>query len=149
MVTQSTTKKINPKDLLGIQKVPFSVLSAPVMGELGLAMFEGARKYGRHNYRIAGVRASIYYDACLRHLMAWWEGEDIDADSKMCHVVKAMACLMILRDGMLIGNWKDDRPPKSKGVWVNELNSKTKDIIKIYPKLIEPYTELNIKEGFK
>ncbi|SVD92517.1 uncharacterized protein METZ01_LOCUS445371, partial [marine metagenome] len=29
---------------------------------------EGAIKYGRHNYRIAGVRASVYIDATIGHL---------------------------------------------------------------------------------
>lgn len=136
-----TTKETNPKDLLGIKKVPFSVISAPVLAELGLAMFEGARKYGRHNYRIAGVRGSVYYDACLRHLMAWWEGEDIDSDSELNHITKAIACLVVLRDGMLLGNWVDDRPPKSKKGWINKFNNKISGIINKYPKAIKPYTE--------
>ena len=135
-------KDTNPKDAVGTKKAPLSTLPAPVMFELGLALLEGARKYGRHNYRIAGVRASVYYDALMRHLGAWWEGEDIDPDSGLSHVIKAMACLVVLRDSMLIGNWKDDRPPKLKAGWVAELNKKAADIIEKYPDAKEPYTEL-------
>ncbi len=136
------TKNTNPKDAVGIKKVPFSTVSAPVMAEVGLAMLEGARKYGRHNYRVAGVRASVYYDANFRHMSTWWEGEDIDIDSGLSHVTKAIAGLMVLRDSMLKGNWVDDRPPKVKRGWIQELNKKAKEIIEKYPESKDPYTEL-------
>ena len=140
------TKDTNPKDAVGTGKVPTSVLSAIVKQEIGLAMLEGARKYGRHNYRIAGVRASIYYDACGRHLDAWWEGEDVDPDSGLNHITKAIAGLFVLRDSMIRENWVDDRPPKVKDGWVQEFNKKAEEIIKKYPNAKEPYTELNNKE---
>jgi len=66
--TESDRKDTNPKDAVGIAKAPISVVSAVVVAELGLAMFEGARKYGRHNWRAAKARASVYYDAAWRHL---------------------------------------------------------------------------------
>jgi len=135
-------KATNPKDAVGTKKVPFSTISAPVMAEVGLAMLEGARKYGRHNYREAGVRASVYYDANFRHLAAWWEGEDDDPDSGLSHITKAIAGLMVLRDSMMKGNWVDDRPPKVVDGWVQKLNEKAKEIIERYPNAKEPYTEL-------
>ena len=58
-------KEMNPKDGVGTGKVPMSTVPAVVLAEIGLAMLEGARKYGRHNYRVAGIRASVYYDAML------------------------------------------------------------------------------------
>lgn len=106
-----TTKPSNPKDLIGIRKAPFSTVSGAVMAEVGTAMLEGAAKYGRHNYRVVGVRASVYYDATMRHLVGWWEGEDIDPDSGLSHVTKAIASLVVLRDAMLNGKCEDDRPP--------------------------------------
>ena len=66
--TPSTMKPSNPKDVVGASKPPQAVVSQLVMMELGVAMLEGTCKYGRHNYREAGVRASIYYDATRRHL---------------------------------------------------------------------------------
>jgi len=143
------TKNTNPKDAVGIKKVPFSVLPAPVLAEVGLALLEGARKYGRHNYRAVGVRASVYYDACFRHLTSWWEGEDIDIDSGLSHVTKAIAGLMVLRDSMMKENWKDDRPPKVKSGWVQEMNKKASDIIEKYPNALEPYTQQNTDEAEK
>jgi len=141
------TKLSNPKDAIGSKKVPVSNIPAQVMGEVGLAMLEGAIKYRRHNYRIAGVRASVYYDAVMsRHLPAWWEGQDIDPDSDLSHITKAIACLIVLRDSMLQENWVDDRPPKVKNQnWVNDLNKKAEALLKRYPDSKEPYTELNKK----
>jgi hypothetical protein len=139
-------KDSNPKDAVGIKKVPFSTVPAPVIAEIGLAMLEGSRKYRRHNYRAIGVRASVYVDACMRHLTAWWEGESIDPDSGLSHLVKAMACLVVLRDAQILDKVVDDRPPKHKDGWIQELNKKAKEIIERYPEELEPYTELNQKK---
>lgn len=107
-------KQTNPKDMIGAKKVPLSTLPFRVLWRVGLAMLEGMCKYGRHNYRAAGVRASVYFDAVVsRHLGAWWEGEDIDADSGLNHIDKAIAGLMVMRDSMLEGNFVDDRPPRA------------------------------------
>lgn len=133
-------KDTNPKDAVGIKKVPFSVLSMPVIAEVGLALLEGARKYGRHNYRVSGVRASVYVDAAGRHLSAFWEGEDTDPGSKLSHITKAIAGLVVLRDSMIQGNWVDDRPPPSPAGWVEELNKKAEEIIRMYPDAKEPFT---------
>lgn len=139
-------KDTNPKDAVGTKKAPLSTVPAPVLLEIGLAMLEGARKYSRHNYRIAGVRASVYYDSTMRHLMAWWEGEDIDPDSGLSHIVKAISGLIVLRDSMRQGNWTDDRPPKPPQGFMKELNEKAGEIIEKYPDAKKPYTELGKKE---
>ncbi|KKN79110.1 hypothetical protein LCGC14_0342980 [marine sediment metagenome] len=110
-----TTKEVNPKDAVGARKAPMSTVPSRVMLEIGLAMLEGSAKYGRHNYRVAGVLASVYYDAAIGHIMSWWEGEDIDPDSGLPHIIKAMATLAVLRDGQHMENWVDDRPPQLPG----------------------------------
>ncbi len=134
-------KPTNPKDALGILKTPTSVIPSGVIAELGVAMLEGALKYGRHNYRVIGVRASVYYDATSRHITAWWEGEDDDPDSQLSHITKAIASLTVLRDAMLRDNWVDDRPPRMKDGWLNTLNAKVKALIAKYPNPVPPYTE--------
>lgn len=107
-------KPSNPKDMVGMRKAPMSTVPANVLAEVGVAMLEGASKYGRHNYRAVGVRGSVYYDGTMRHLMDWWEGEDIDPDSGMSHITKAITSLVVLRDAMIQGKFTDDRPPRSK-----------------------------------
>lgn len=107
-------KQSNPKDAVGVKKWrQFTTVPDTVICEVGVAMLEGARKYGRHNYRVAGVRASVYIDACRGHLVQWWEGEDIDDESKLSHITKAISSLVVLRDAMINDMWVDDRPPKA------------------------------------
>lgn len=134
------TKATNPKDAVGIGKVPMSTLPAQVLLEVGLAMLEGARKYGRHNYRDAGVRASVYYDAAMRHLMLWWEGESIDPYSELSHITKAIAGLVVLRDSMISGNWVDDRPPQNR-IDIEALNRKASELVARYPDPPPAHTE--------
>lgn len=131
-VTEVEVKDTNPKDAVGIKKAPLSTVSAPVMMEVGVAMMEGALKYGRHNYRDSGVRASVYYDALMRHMMAWWEGEDTDPESGLSHVTKAIAGLTVLRDAMIRGKMVDDRPPGT-AAFVHDLNKKAANLLAQYP----------------
>lgn len=121
-------KCTNPKDMVGTRKAPMSTVPANVMAEVGVAMLEGACKYGRSNYRVAGVRSSVYYDAVIRHLFSWWEGEDIDPDSGMSHITKAITSLVVLRDAMIQDMATDDRPPRSKKFYA-ELNEAAGEII--------------------
>jgi hypothetical protein len=130
---EPAVKASNPKDAIGVRKAGLSCLPMAVVAECGVAMTEGAAKYGRHNFRAVGVRASVYYDAVVgRHLLDWWEGEDTDTDSGLSHITKAIVGLMVLRDSMIQGNWTDDRPPSTPDLaerrkWLNELTGKLLD----------------------
>jgi len=140
-------KDSNPKDALGTKKVPMSVIPGPVMMEVGNALLEGALKYGRHNYREIGVKASVYFDATMRHMWQFWEGQDIDPDSGIHHVTKAIASLCVLRDSMMRGNWSDDRPPKSEDGWVADMNCKSARLVNKYPDPPAPVTQLSQKQS--
>lgn len=137
------TKESNPKDLLGCKKPSLSVIPwAPVYEAAG-GMLEGACKYARHNYRAVGIRGSVYFDAALRHLVQWWEGEDIDPDSGVNHIGKALSCLLVMRDGMMQGKFIDDRPPKQYEGWMADAQKQVDDVLERYPEDVRkaPYTE--------
>lgn len=125
------SKLTNPKDVIGVRKAAMSVLPGNVLVDVALGLMEGAAKYGRHNYRGVGVRASVYYDATMRHLLAWWEGEDIDPDSALSHITKAIASLVVLRDAMMQGMCEDDRPPSSVPFMV-EANLHAADVLDLH-----------------
>lgn len=138
----------NPKHYAGIKKVPFGDVPAIVEAELSLAMHEGARKYGAFNYRRDPIRAGDYYAAVRRHLTQFWElGEDVDAESGLSHLTKAMACLAVLRDAQINGLMIDDRPPPvSAAAWqhleevANQLRAKhptPKDRVTAWPEPTE------------
>jgi len=136
-------KKTNPKDAVGTGKWrQFSVLPMTVIWELAVALLEGARKYGRHNYRDAGVRASVYVDAAVGHIGQFWEGEDIDADSGLSHITKAIASLVVMRDSMIRGNWVDDRPPAiDMDALRTDLQAAVDGIMERIPDAVPPHTE--------
>lgn len=138
----NTTKETNPKDAVGCTKPPTHLIPTPVLYEVGNALLEGACKYGAYNWRVAGVRASIYDSACGRHLSAWREGEDLDPDSGIHHISKAIAGLMVIRDAMMQGKFNDDRPPKAKAGWMAEAQKQTDAILARYPNPKAPNTEL-------
>lgn len=108
----SEMKLTNPKDMIGSDKLPMHLWpeTATALGCLGC--LDGALKYGRANWRATGVRASIYVDACHRHLNKWFEGEDLDPDSGIPHLGHALACLAIIVDAQAAGKLNDDRMVK-------------------------------------
>ena len=108
-VNTKDTNPLNPKDAIANGKIPMHLWppTATAMGAIGL--LDGMHKYGRSNWREAGVRASVYVSACQRHLAAWFEGEDNDPDSGLPHLGHALACLAILVDAQVADKLVDDR----------------------------------------
>src|SRR3954466_2590210 len=117
----------NPKTKFGVQKP--SMFNVPVTSLLHLmaAMADGAKKYGPYNWRDKDVSASIYYDAAMRHLMAWIDGEDFAEDSGVHHLGGVMACCAIILDAEAQGTLNDNRPVKGKfSSLVKEMTSSLK-----------------------
>ncbi len=128
------SKPTNPKDAISIKKPRlYSSVPANVTREVSIAMMEGSLNYGRHNYRVVGVRAGVYYDAAIGHLNDFWEGQEIDPDSGLPHITKAIASLYILRDAQMRNMCNDDRPPKSN------VEADKKRLQEIVDKLFEKY----------
>lgn len=108
------TKPTNPKDMLGSNKLPLHLWPEIATALGSLALLDGALKYGRGNWRVAGVRATIYVDAARRHMARWFEGEFADPDSGLPHLAHALACLAILVDAEAAGMLNDDRAYPAK-----------------------------------
>lgn len=106
------TKPTNPKDAIGIRKVPLHLVSGIVKAWLAAALFLGMVKYGAWNWRKGGARASVYVAALFRHVDRWWDGEEYDSDGTH-HLMNALACLAILIETRQMGVLIDDRPPSS------------------------------------
>lgn len=114
----------NPKDLIGSGKVPLHLWPTTATAAGSIALLNGALKYGRSNWRAIGVRASIYVDACQRHLMAWFEGNECDEEG-VPHLSAALACLAILVDCQAAGKLRDDRQfPGGHSEFMDEMTKK-------------------------
>lgn len=105
------TKLTNPKDDIGMTKVPMHLIPGSAKAYLAMAFLEGALKYGKYNWRVAGVRASIYLDAMERHLEKFKGGDWCDPITRVPHLASIMACCAIILDAEHVGKLTDDRPP--------------------------------------
>lgn len=105
------TTTTNPKDRIGLTKVPLHFIPLSAQVHTALAHLDGALKYGAYNWRHESVAATIYLDAAYRHIGKWLNGEEKDSDSGVHHLGHAIACLNIVLDAANYGNLIDDRPP--------------------------------------
>ena len=104
-------KVSNPKDAIADAKVPLWLLSPIAKVHWALAQYAGMLKYGAWNWRIAGVRASVYISAIERHIDAYKSGEDVDPVDRTKHLGNIMACCALLLEAEAAGKLVDDRPP--------------------------------------
>ena len=102
----------NPKTITSVTKVPLHLVPPSAKHYLAMAMANGAAKYGPYNWRERTVSVSIYKAAAVRHLDAFWDGEELAEDSGVHHLAHAMACMAILLDARTLGKLNDDRPLK-------------------------------------
>ena len=101
----------NPKTVYGVAKPSVSAIPPSAIIHLGQAMAEGELKYGLFNYREKRVTSSVYYNAAMRHLLEYWDGENVDASG--CHpLAHVMACCAIILDAELNKSLNDDRGPQ-------------------------------------
>lgn len=99
----------NPKTPFGLAKPGMHAVPPLPLLAVAQVMAVGKQKYGHYNWRKTGVCASVYYDAALRHLFAWQDGQDTDTETGLSHLALAAANLFILIDAES-GPWLiDDR----------------------------------------
>lgn len=129
MSAKKKDNDVNPKDRLGIKKVPLALL--PLSGQVVQAMAHhiGKEKYGTYNWRERAVQMTIYLEAAKRHIELMLTGEDMDPDSYVdipnpdgsatrVHVPHSgcvMACMAIIEDARAAGCLIDDRSILGEG----------------------------------
>lgn len=89
-------------------KPPISLIPRSALVEEAQVLAFGAQKYDRHVWR-DGMQWSRLIDACLRHLTAFNEGEDIDQESGLSHLAHARCSLGFLIEYSKTHKELDDR----------------------------------------
>jgi len=101
------TKKDDGKD-------PWDLLAWDAVREVVKVLAFGVRKYERRNWE-KGIKYSRCYSAAIRHLTAWWAGEETDNESGLNHLAHAMCCVLFLLAYRVRGmDQFDDRPHKGE-----------------------------------
>lgn len=90
------------------QKARMDLLPTDAITEIAKVLTFGAEKYGERNWEL-GMSWGRCYAACLRHLFAWWSGEDKDPESGLSHLGHAGCCLLFMLAFHLREVGEDDR----------------------------------------
>ena len=81
------------------EKPRWDLIPYKALEQVVLALNHGARKYGDDNWRKVPDAKRRYFAALMRHIVAWWCGEECDKESGLSHLAHAGACLLFLLDG--------------------------------------------------
>lgn len=76
-------------------KPPLGLLPSKSLVEIAKVLEFGRNKYAAHNWR-NGLAWSRVYDATLRHLLAWNDGQDRDPETGLSHLAHAGCCILFL-----------------------------------------------------
>lgn len=92
-------------------KSQLSIVPSALIESVSRVMMYGTGKYNRDNWR-KGLSYNETLDSCLRHLMAWKDGEDLDSESSLNHLAHAACNLGFLLEFISLSdiyNKFDDR----------------------------------------
>jgi hypothetical protein len=87
-------------------KLRWSLVPEGVMEDTIKVLEFGAQKYAPDNWKHVPEATTRYYDAAMRHLDAWWQGETKDGETGQSHLAHAVCCLMFLQ-------WLENNPEKN------------------------------------
>ena len=100
----------NPKKAFGDTKPSLHFVPMRPMLEVAEVMRHGAEKYGLRNWRQQSIKTSTYFDAMMRHLLAWYEDlQDTDTDSQRAHLAHLVCNALIVLDATEQNSIIDDR----------------------------------------
>lgn len=77
-------------------KLRFSLIPLGALREIVEVLEFGARKYAVDNWRVVPDARARYWDAAVRHLVAFREGEQLDPESGLHHLAHAGCCVLFL-----------------------------------------------------
>jgi len=98
--------KKDDADKIQLELIPTSLIMA-----VGTVFTFGAKKYGVRNWE-KGFAWSRAFGALMRHLWAWWQGENLDPETGKSHLWHAVSELAFLIEFETTQPTYDDRPKK-------------------------------------
>lgn len=78
------------------RKPRWSLLPKTALHEIVQVLEFGATKYAPDNWQRVPDARTRYYDALMRHVEAWWNGEKTDPETGLHHLAHAGCCVLFL-----------------------------------------------------
>ena len=94
-------------------KLRYDLLPVHPLESIVTILTFGSIKYADRNWE-KGMQWSRPFAACMRHMWAWWRGEDCDPDSGQSHLAHAAVNILFLLEFEQTKRELDDRPLKNK-----------------------------------
>jgi hypothetical protein len=85
-------------------KPRWSLLPEGAVADIVDVLEFGAKKYAENNWQMVPEGRTRYYDAAMRHIESWRNGELNDPETGLPHLAHAGCCLMFL-------SWLDNQLP--------------------------------------
>ena len=77
-------------------KLEWSLIPLQSLREIIKALMHGAKKYAPHNWMKVEHAKDRYWDAAMRHLTDWKDGEQMDRESGLNHLAHAGCCILFI-----------------------------------------------------
>jgi hypothetical protein len=77
-------------------KLEWSLLPMESAEEIIKVLMFGSKKYAPDNWKKIEGWDRRYFDAALRHMSAWKQGEKVDSETGITHIAHAACCLMFI-----------------------------------------------------
>jgi len=91
------------------EKAPMDLLPPELLFAVAEILKYGVAKYEVRNWE-KGMRWGRVFAALMRHMWAWWSGDDKDQETGKSHLWHAACCLAFLIAYESRGVGEDDRP---------------------------------------
>ncbi len=100
-------------------KLRYELLPPELLEETARVLTFGAAKYADRNWEL-GMMWSRPFSALMRHMWAWWRGENTDPETGYSHLAHAACCIAFLVAYERRGSGTDNRPPKPEEYNLND-----------------------------
>lgn len=90
-------------------KLRYELLPPELLEEVARVLTFGAHKYSARNWEL-GMAWSRPFAALMRHMWAWWRGEEKDPETGYSHLSHAACCIAFLLSYEARNVGTDDRP---------------------------------------
>ena len=91
------------------EKLRYDLIPVGPLAEIAKVYTIGAKKYADRNWEL-GIKWGRVYAALLRHVTAWWKGEQLDPKDGQHHLASVAWCALALMEYEQTHRELDDRP---------------------------------------
>jgi hypothetical protein len=78
------------------EKRKWGLLPWKEVGMIVDVLMAGEKKYSAENWKFVKDARRRYFEAMIRHVTAWWNGEVCDPDDNLHHLAHALCCCLFL-----------------------------------------------------